>query len=478
MLIPVILAGGTGSRLWPLSRHSQPKQFIPLFEGQSLFQKTVLRSSKLANSQKPIIVGNEQQRFVLAEQISQLGIDAHILLEPCGRNTAAAILLAARYANDICDNATLLVLPADHLVSEGEPWQSAVNMACSLADKDKLVTFGIKPRSPNTGYGYIQQGEKLAIGGYSVKAFKEKPELELAKKYLTSGEYYWNSGMFCFKANTICQSMCSLAPKIYSSLDAAFANKHIETDFIRPDSALYKEIPADSIDYAVMEKTSDSAVVSFNGDWNDIGAWDSLSSEYNKDDANNVALGDVILSKTKNSYVHSEHRLVATVGVDNLIVVETQDAVLVMNKDNAQDIKSVVQTLNKQNRQETQTPHRVSRPWGAFESIDNGERFQVKRITVNIGQRLSLQKHHHRSEHWVVVKGTARVTRDDEVFLLSENQSTYIPIGATHRLENVGKIPLEIIEVQSGAYLGEDDIVRLDDEYGRDKQEKIKEISA
>lgn len=473
MLVPVILAGGSGTRLWPLSREAYPKQFISLFDGQSLFQKTLARVPYLEQSTYPIVVGNEAHRFLIAEQIRQSQLSSSlIILEPAFKGTAPAVALAAvqalaQYDHDVM----LLVMSSDHMIQDTLGFAQSVQAAVQVAKEGKLVTFGVKPTYAETGFGYIQKGESLASSlGFKIAQFVEKPEHKTAQKFVESGNYFWNSGMFLFSAATFLQELLLHEPQIYYAAKAAIEHAKTDADFIRPSSKHFEDSPQDSIDYAVMEKTSSGAMVLLQSDWSDVGAWDALTKILPQDKAGNVSTGDVLLEETKNCLVHSHHRLVVGLGVQDLVIVETQDAVLVMDKAHAQALKHIVGNLKQKSRKEVIFHRRVNRPWGAFESIDEGDRFQVKRITVAVGQRLSLQRHHHRSEHWVVVKGTARVTRGDEVFLLSENQSTYIPIGVNHRLENVGKIPLEIIEVQSGAYLGEDDITRLEDQYGRLEQ--------
>lgn len=470
MLIPVILAGGSGTRLWPLSRESHPKQFISLFDGQSLFQSTLARVAEIPGCGTPIVMGSEQHRFLIAEQVRQSRRpDCTIMLEPVFKGTAPAVALAAMHAlNTHAEDVLLLVLPSDHVISDTEGFVATVAAAVKIAAAGKLVTFGIEPTHPETGYGYIHKGEPLAGSkGFSIGQFEEKPNLATAQNYVNSQQYWWNSGMFLFSAGAFVQELMLHDEKIYHTAKAAYDHARFSEDFIRPDPTEFEKSPIDSIDYAVMEKTVNGAMLPLESTWNDVGAWDALAALFPKDTAGNALQGDVIATQTHHSFIQANHRLVVTIGVENLVVVETPDAVLILDKTKAQEIKPIVNQMRQAARKEVTFHRLVNRPWGAFESIDSGERFQVKRITVGVSQKLSLQRHHHRSEHWVVVKGTARVTRGEEVFLLAENQSTYIPIGVNHRLENVGKIPLEIIEVQSGAYLGEDDIVRLDDQYGR-----------
>ena len=484
MIIPVILSGGSGTRLWPLSREAFPKQFLSLLGEHSLFQETLRRFHGLPAYGAPILVCNHQHRFLVAEQIRALGIsDATILLEPIGRNTAPAAACAAFTALEKDPDAMLLVLPADHLVRDLSALHQALAMGVTAAQKGRLVTFGIIPEKPETGFGYIQRGAaqtwaddsvapsmdnpsgKSAL--FSVKAFVEKPDIEAAKAYLDSGDYYWNSGMFLFRADRFLQALEHLAPAVHHACQQAVAQAEPRFDFVSLGETAFTACPKDSIDYAVMEKTEDSVVVPLQAGWSDVGAWSALWEESCKDGEGNVLFGDVMVADVSNSLIRSESRLVAAIGLDHHVVVETSDAILVAHKDRVQEVKTLVNRLQAMKRHETHLHRRVYRPWGSYESVDNSQRFQVKRITVHPGAKLSLQMHHHRAEHWVVVKGTARVTKGEETFLLSEDQSTYIPLGIKHRLENPGAIPLELIEVQSGSYLGEDDIIRLEDKYGR-----------
>jgi mannose-1-phosphate guanylyltransferase/mannose-6-phosphate isomerase len=459
MLIPVILSGGVGSRLWPLSREHYPKQLLPLVNEQTLLQNTVTRLQDLPNQADPLIICNESHRFLVAEQLRNIEVNPeHIVLEPIGRNTAPAVAIAALLASE---EDLLLVLPADHFISDTDKFCEAVKEGIALAEQNKLVTFGIVPNRPETGYGYIK------AQGVSVERFVEKPDLETAQQYLDSKEYYWNSGMFLFKASEYISELEKFAPEILEVCRQSIANAKQDQDFLRLDSSTFEQSPSISIDYAVMEKTQQAAVIPLNAGWNDVGAWSSLWEISEQDSDNNVILGDVLTENAQNCYLRAENRLLAAIGVTDLTIVETADAVLVAHKDHVQDVKKIVSHLKEQNRSEIELHRQVYRPWGSYECIDSEQRFQVKRITVNPGASLSLQMHYHRSEHWIVVKGTARITRDDESFILSENQSTYIPLGIKHRLENPGKIPLEIIEVQSGSYLGEDDIKRYHDTYGR-----------
>lgn len=467
MIIPVIMAGGTGSRLWPLSRQLNPKQFLKLCRDTTLFQQTLSRLNGLDIS-TPAVICNEDHRFMVAEQLRQANIKgASILLEPVGRNTAPAIALAALNASQSGQDPLLLVLAADHYMADEPAFHRSVVEAAKLAEQDKLVTFGIVPTHAETGYGYIQRGTAINEQGYQVARFVEKPDHARAKEYLNSGDYYWNSGMFMFKANIYLKALAEHRPDILEACKKALAQGQQDMDFIRVDAAAFAECPDDSIDYAVMEKTTDAAVIPLDAGWSDIGSWSALWEIGNKDTQGNVCKGDVLTFDSHNSLIHAENKLVATVGVEDLIVVETKDAVLVAHKDRVQDVKKVVEAIKQDGRHEHMNHREVYRPWGVYDSIENGERYQVKRITVKPGAKLSVQMHHHRAEHWVVVSGTARVTNGDKTFLVTENESTFIPIGEVHALENPGKIPLELIEVQSGSYLGEDDIVRFEDKYGR-----------
>lgn len=467
MILPVIMAGGTGSRLWPLSRQLNPKQFLKLCGESTLLQQTLSRLDGLHTS-APSIICNEDHRFMVAEQLRQLTVkNASILLEPVGRNTAPAIALAALNATRNGQDPVMLVLAADHFIADQSAFQQAVKEAEELALQDKLVTFGIVPTQPETGYGYIQRGSALPEQGYQVARFVEKPDSATAQGYLDSGDYYWNSGMFMFKASVYLQALQEFRPDILDACKHAFEAGSQDLDFVRVDAAAFADCPDDSIDYAVMEKTRDAAVIPLDAGWSDIGSWSALWEIGTKDEQGNVCKGDVLNIGSSNSLVYAESKLVATVGVDNLVVVETKDAVLVAHKDRVQDVKKVVEAIKNDGRHEHMNHREVYRPWGVYDSIENGERYQVKRITVKPGAKLSVQMHHHRAEHWVVVSGTAKVTNGDKTFLVTENESTFIPIGEVHALENPGKIPLELIEVQSGSYLGEDDIVRFEDKYGR-----------
>ncbi|QDZ90404.1 mannose-1-phosphate guanylyltransferase/mannose-6-phosphate isomerase [Shewanella decolorationis] len=466
MILPVIMAGGTGSRLWPLSRDLMPKQFLKLDGENTMLQATVLRLQGL-NALPPLVICNEEHRFIAAEQMRQISqLDHNIILEPVGRNTAPAIALAAMTAVKKGQDPLLLVLAADHIISDSNEFRQVVAQASEFAAADNLVTFGIVATGPETGYGYIKRGVEKS-GAYSVQQFVEKPDLETAKSYVSSGEYYWNSGMFMFKASVYLAELKQHHPDIYSACEQAMAEVDPDLDFIRVNKEAFLASPDDSIDYAVMEKTTKAVVVPLNAGWSDVGSWSSLWDVTAKDENNNVHKGDVLSVASKHNYVFAETGLVATVGLENIIVVQTKDAVLVAAKDKVQDVKSIVQQLKGAGRTEHRIHREVYRPWGKYDSIDNGARYQVKRITVKPGEKLSIQMHHHRAEHWIVVSGTANVTVDGKDTLMSENQSIYIPLGAIHALENPGKIPLELIEVQSGSYLGEDDIVRFSDRYGR-----------
>ena len=467
MILPIIMAGGTGSRLWPLSRQLNPKQFLKLCGDSTLLQQTISRLDGLEAS-APAIICNEDHRFMVAEQLRQLTVeDASILLEPVGRNTAPAIALAALNATQSGQDPVLLVLAADHYMADEAAFRQAVHAAAQFAEQNKLATFGIVPTHPETGYGYIQRGDSLTNSGFKVARFVEKPDLVTAQGYLAGGDYYWNSGMFMFKASAYLKELAEFRPDILDVCKKSLEAGQKDLDFIRLDAATFTQCPEDSIDYAVMEKTQEGVVVPLDAGWSDIGSWSALWQIGHRDEQGNVCKGDVLALGTHNSLIHAEHKLVATLGVDDLVVVETKDAVLVAHKDRVQDVKKVVEALKNDGRHEHMNHREVYRPWGIFESIDNGNRYQVKRITVKPGAKLSVQLHHHRAEHWIVVSGTAMVTNGEDQFLVTENQSTYIPIGQVHCLENPGVIPLELIEVQSGSYLGEDDIVRLKDQYGR-----------
>ena len=463
-ILPVILSGGSGTRLWPLSREAYPKQFLPLVGDVTMLQATWNRVAAIAGK-APIVVANQEHRFMAAEQLRECNVTPQaLILEPIGRNTAPAIAIAALQALAAGEDALLLVLPSDHVVRNDAAFHAAVKQAAAAADAGKLVTFGIVPTAPESGYGYIKA--QAGTGVHAVDRFVEKPDLATAQQYVASGEYYWNSGMFLFKASRYLQELEALQPAILAACRAALDKASRDSDFIRLDADAFAASPNDSIDYAVMEKTADAAVVPLDAGWNDVGSWSALWEVSDKDADGNACHGDVIALDCRNSYAYGT-RLIAMVGLEDVVVVETDDAVFVGHKDRVQDVKEIVGQIKRDGRSEAAAHRKVYRPWGAYDSIDNGARFQVKRITVKPGATLSLQMHHHRAEHWIVVSGTAEVTRGEDVILLTENQSTYIPLGVTHRLKNPGKLPLELIEVQSGSYLGEDDIVRFEDQYGR-----------
>lgn len=463
-ILPVILSGGSGTRLWPLSRESYPKQFLPLTSELTMLQATWHRVAPIAG-RAPLIIANEEHRFVAAEQLQQVGATPQaIMLEPIGRNTAPAIAVAALEATREGGDALLLVLPSDHVISNEKAFQDAVLEAAKAARDGKLVTFGIVPATPETGYGYIKAA--AGTGTRPVERFVEKPDLATAQGYVASGEYFWNSGMFLFKASRYLEELGKLNPAILDATRKAWEGAKRDSDFVRLDKETFKVVPSDSIDYAVMEKTQDAAVLPLDAGWSDVGSWTALRDVSRQDPDGNAHHGDVIAIDCRNTYAYGD-RLIALVGLDDVVVVETADAVLVGKGERMQEVKEVVARIKQDKRSEATWHRKVYRPWGAYDSIDNGQRFQVKRITVKPGATLSLQMHHHRAEHWIVVSGTAEVTRGEDVLLLTENQSTYIPLGVTHRLRNPGKLPLELIEVQSGSYLGEDDIVRFEDTYGR-----------
>jgi mannose-1-phosphate guanylyltransferase/mannose-6-phosphate isomerase len=467
MLTPVLLSGGVGSRLWPVSRETYPKQFLPLAGELSMLQETLRRTSGLEET-APLVVCNEEHRFMVAEQLRQVDIRASaLILEPEGRNTAPAVALAAIQALANDPEALLLVLPADHVIRDVDAFVDAVGRAVPLAQKGRLMTFGVVPSSPETGYGYIKCGAELDAGLYDLERFVEKPDVATAQAYLDSGNYLWNSGMFLLRAATYLDELAEHAPGMLSCCREAMADAISDMDFVRPAADKFLACPSDSIDYAVMERTGAGGVVSLDCGWSDVGAWSALWDVATRDSAGNVCKGDVMLDNCTGSYFRSESRLVAGIGVTDLVVVETADAVLVSDRANVQEVKRIVNRLKDLQRPEASLHRRVYRPWGSYESLVTADRFQVKRIFVNPGQTLSLQMHHHRAEHWIVVHGTAEVTCEERVFMLAEDESTYIPLGHKHRLSNPGRIPLELIEVQSGAYLGEDDIVRYEDVYGR-----------
>ena len=464
-ITPVLLCGGVGSRLWPVSRQGRPKQYLNLIGETSMLQQTLTRIEGVEQT-PPIIVCNEEHRFLVAEQVRQLGLTSpQIILEPEGKNTAHAIALAALAASD--PDVNLLVLPADHYVGKPAALVDAIEKASSASAQGKLVTFGLVPSRPETGYGYIKRGEALAADVSVLEQFVEKPDQRTAEGYIVSGDYVWNSGMFMFTAGRFLESLAEFQPDMAQVCESAMQRAERDMDFIRPDAEVFGTCPSDSIDYAVMEHTPEGAVVSLDCDWSDIGAWSALWEAGDQDAAGNVTQGDVVLNKTQNSYVRSQSRLVTTTGVKDLVVVETADAVMVADRHSVQDVKELVNLLKAAGRSEADAHQRVFRPWGYYESLVSGEGFQVKRLTVNPQQQLSLQMHRHRAEHWVVVRGTAKVVNGGSQMTLSADESTYISVGTKHRLSNPGMETLELIEVQSGSYLGEDDIVRFDDVYGR-----------
>ena len=469
MITPIIMAGGTGSRLWPLSRELYPKQFLTVTGEQSMLQQTVARLSNIDHT-SPVLICNEEHRFIAAEQMRLAGSDhGGVILEPVGRNTAPAIALAAIRALDVAtegEEPILLVLAADHVIENVTAFEDSINKALSFAEQGKLVTFGIVPTAPETGYGYIKSGKQDG-DAFTVSEFVEKPDLTTAKKYLENGSYYWNSGMFLFKASRYLEELEKFSPEMLTVCQQAIATPSTDMEFIRVDKAIFESCPADSIDYAVMEKSNDVVVVSMDAGWSDVGSFSALWDVSEKDENHNAIQGDVIIVNSTNNYINAENQLVATVGVDNLVIVQTKDAILVADKNKVQDVKNIVNQLKTAERPECKLHREVYRPWGKYDSIDMGKRDHVKRITVKPGGKLSIQKHHHRAEHWIVVSGTASVLNGDKTTLVTENESIYIPLGNIHALENPGKIPLEMIEVQTGSYLGEDDIVRFEDRYGR-----------
>jgi len=473
MIIPVILAGGSGTRLWPLSREQYPKQLLSLVDDRTMLQNTVLRLTSFEGVGNILVLCNEDHRFMVAEQLRAIGVpDASIVLEPVGRNTAPAVAVAALKALEMSKDAVLMVLPADHSIEEVEALHKAIEAGRDLARNDFLITFGIVPKSPETGYGYIRKGEPVSDNGTSGQAvsiaeFVEKPDAATADLYLKSGDYCWNSGMFMFRADRVLSELERFVPDIVTSCRKAVDEGRKDLDFFRLGKEAFSACPSDSIDYAVMEKTDRGAMIPLSAGWNDLGSWDALWQVGQKDAQGNVIRGDVLTHDVKNSFLHAESRMIAAVGIENHVVVETADAVLIAPRDRVQEVKKIVSQLKTVMREEAAIHKKVYRPWGSYEGIDLSANFQVKRITVKPGARLSLQKHFHRAEHWVVVRGTALVTKGSDEFILKEDESTYIPLGIVHRLENPGKIDLELIEVQSGSYLGEDDIVRYEDVYGR-----------
>lgn len=468
-LIPVILSGGSGSRLWPLSREHYPKPLLPLTSERSLLQDTAVRLDGLPEVGNAVYVCNEEHRFLVAEQVAALGRTPEtIILEPEGRNTAPALTLAALYLSHSAPDSLMVVMPADHVITDREAFLEAVHKGCGPAGAGSLVTFGVVPDAPETGYGYIKRAAELeGVQAFSVGRFVEKPDLETATLYVSEGDYYWNSGIFLMRTRRWLEEIGRFRPDILEGCRAAMERGTEDSNFYRVYRSAFLGCPSDSIDYAVMEKTASAVVVPFSAGWSDVGAWSALWNVCPRNADGNVIQGDVITDDTHDSLLYAQHRCLATVGLDDVIVVETADAVLVASKDRDQEVKNIVNVLKARKREECKVHRRVYRPWGSYEGIDSGSRFQVKRLTVKPGASLSLQMHHHRAEHWVVVKGAARVTCGESVFILHENESTYIPIGEKHRLENPGNIPLEIIEIQSGSYLGEDDIVRFEDVYDR-----------
>lgn len=463
-VIPVILSGGSGSRLWPISRESRPKQFLVINDSNySLLQQSLLRAKRLSTSD-PIIVSNHKYRFLVAEQLRQIGVFGSIILEPSQRNTAPAIALAAHEAG--ATDELLLVLPADHAIRDEEKFEEAVTRAIPVAQSGKLVTFGVLPTEPHTGYGYIKTGASIG-DGYTVSSFKEKPDFKTASGYFSEQGYYWNSGIFLFRADKYLDELQEHRADIYEASVSSFRGRTKELDFCWVDDNAFNDCPGESVDYAVMEKTSDAVVVPIDVGWSDIGSWSALSDIGKADFDGNISIGDAIVNDVKNTYIWSDDKLVAAVGVENLAIVSTSDAVLVTSKNHAQGVKSVVEKLQNLGRRESQDHPEVFRPWGKYETVDSGAEYKVKRIVVNPGEKLSLQLHHRRAEHWVVVSGRAFVTNGDREYVLNVNESTYIPVGSKHRLENRESKPLELIEIQTGGYLEEDDIVRFDDEYGR-----------
>ncbi|EHY2907641.1 mannose-1-phosphate guanylyltransferase/mannose-6-phosphate isomerase [Escherichia coli] len=470
MLLSVIMAGGTGSRLWPMSRELYPKQFLRLYGQRSMLQETVLRLDDV-DAREPVVICNQEHRFLVAEQLRQINKLSHnIILEPVGRNTAPAIALAALSAIENGDDPILLVLAADHIINNKLAFHQAIKSAFKFALQGRLVTFGIVPTGPETGYGYIHRGQEETLDeqiAYQVSRFVEKPNKETAESYIASGEYYWNSGMFMFRAKKYLEELEKFRPDILDACKAAIQGCKESDEFIKVDRDLFIACPDESVDYAVMEKTTDAVVVGFDADWSDVGSWSALWEVSPKDDKGNVLTGDTFLHNANNCYINTDEKLIAAIGVDDLVIINTKDAVLVVNKDQVQDVKKVVEYLKANHRSEYKRHREIYRPWGRCDVVVQTERFNVNRITVKPGAAFSMQMHHHRTEHWVILSGTGEVTIKDQKFLLTENQSTFIPIGAQHRLENPGKIPLELLEIQSGSYLGDDDIIRIKDQYGR-----------
>ena len=467
-IIPVILSGGAGTRLWPLSRSQYPKQFLSLAAQNTMIQETLLRLEGI-DVASPIVICNESHRFIVADQLAQINVkNPFIILEPLGRNTAPAIAAGALKAQALDKDAVMVVLPSDHVIQNKTALAHGVELACKAAAEGFLVTFGITPTAPETGYGYIKAQVKSGEAVFPLDRFVEKPNRETAQKYLDSGEYFWNSGMFVFKASTFLAELQHFEPEIFASVEAAYTKAAVDVDFIRLEKEAFATSPSRSIDYAVMEKTSKGKVIPLDAGWNDVGAWSALWEVNKKDENQNVIFGDVLTQNTQDSYIYSQGRLVAAVGLRDMVVVETKDAVLVAERSQVQGVKDIVEELKRQERHSCVEENQVGvRPWGSYEAIERGHRYKVKHITVKPGAKLSVQMHYHRAEHWIVVSGTALVRNGDQELLLGENQSTFIPLGTVHALENPGKVPLELIEVQSGPYLEEDDIIRFEDRYGR-----------
>jgi mannose-1-phosphate guanylyltransferase / mannose-6-phosphate isomerase len=472
-IYPVLLSGGTGSRLWPVSRSQLPKQLMPLLSDYSLVQETALRLVGLEGVAPPLVISNSDHRFILAAQLQEVGITPTIYaLEPVGRNTAAAAAVAAKLVGDLEADGILVLLPADHHITDTDRFKKAVLVGAEHAKRGQIVTFGITPRSPETGYGYIKRGAALDDGAFAVAQFCEKPDLARAKAFLTDGGYDWNSGIFMARADVVIQEMRDHCPEVLENCLEAVAKSYHDLDFLRLDEPAFEACPSMAFDTAVMEHTSKAVVIPLDIGWSDVGSWHALWELGTKDAAGNVISGDVIAVDTEETYIRGNGRLITTLGVQNLVIIDTGDAVLIAEKGRVQDIRELVAKLQELGRSEHEVHRRVHRPWGFYESIETGDRYQVKHLMVKPGASLSLQMHHHRAEHWVVVRGTARVVLGNKEMLLSENESTYIPLGTPHRLENPGKVPLSIIEVQSGCYLGEDDIIRFDDIYGRIEEKR------
>ena len=473
-LIPVILCGGSGTRLWPLSRRLQPKQFHALVDEDSLLQSTIKRLNGIGRFvSKPAVVCNEEHRFLVAEQLRAIEFpNVPIYLEPEGRNTAPALAMVALSCINHQDDPILLVLPADHIITDVPMFHRRIETALPFAQDGSLVTFGITPTRPETGYGYVQKDVSAAGSNddsqvYGVREFIEKPDLTTAERYIRDGEYLWNSGMFIFRASLLVAELRRQRPDIITHIERALRHRTTDHDFVRPDSTAFLNCPNESIDYAVMEGAENRVVVELNAGWSDVGSWNGVWEATQRDPHGNVVLGDVVLNDVSNSYIRAEHRLVAAVGLENTVVVDTVDSVLVGDKDKIQNVKEIVAALEQSGREEVYNHKKVPRPWGSYQGLDQGENYQVKRLVLNPGARISLQLHHKRSEHWVIVSGTARVTCGDRITIMNAKESTYIPVGTRHRLENVGTTPLQVVEVQTGAYFGEDDIVRFEDKYGR-----------